>query len=125
MSTPTALKFAKSHEWVKEEGDSVVSIGISDHAQDNLGDITFVELPQVGATLEKGESFGVIESVKAASDLYAPVSGEVTEINGELDAAPEKINQSPYTEGWMLKIRMRDPGEIDSLLSPEEYEKLV
>lgn len=125
MSTPSGLKFAKSHEWVKEEGDSIVSIGISDHAQNSLGDITFVELPQVGASLQKDESFGVIESVKAASDLYAPVGGEVVEINNELDEAPEKVNDSPYEDGWMLKIRMSDPAELETLLSPEEYGKLV
>lgn len=125
MSTPSGIKFTKSHEWVRQEDDSVVAIGISDHAQDSLGDITFVELPQAGSALKKGESFGVIESVKAASDLYSPVSGEVVEINENLDAAPEKVNQSPYEEGWMLKIRISDPTELDALLPPEEYEKLI
>lgn len=125
MSTPSGIQFSKSHEWVRKDDDKTVVIGISDHAQDSLGDITFVELPQIGTALHKGDAFGVIESVKAASDLYAPVSGEVIEINENLDAAPEKVNQSPYEDGWMLKIRISDPTELDSLLSPEEYEKMV
>lgn len=122
MSTPSDLKFAKSHEWLKQGDDNVATVGISDHAQDSLGDITFVELPAVGDTFQKGETFGVVESVKAASDIYAPVSGEVVAVNEELNDAPEKINQSPYGDGWLIKIKVADPSEIDSLLTPADYE---
>ncbi len=122
MSTPSDLKFAKSHEWLKQGDDNVATVGISDHAQDSLGDITFVELPAVGDTFQKGETFGVVESVKAASDIYAPVSGEVVAVNEELNDAPEKINQSPYGDGWLIKIKIADPSEIDSLLTPADYE---
>ena len=122
MSTPSDLKFAKSHEWLKQGDDNVATVGITDYAQDSLGDITFVELPAVGDTFQKGETFGVVESVKAASDIYAPVSGEVVAVNEELNDAPEKINQSPYGDGWLIKIKIADPSEIDSLLTPADYE---
>ncbi len=125
MSTTSGLLYAKSHEWVRRDGDSPVTIGISDYAQNSLGDITFVELPKVGDQLTKGDPFGVVESVKAASDLYAPISGEVVEINGDLDQAPEKINQSPVEEGWLIRVKPSDPSEMESLLSEEDYAKSV
>lgn len=122
MKTPENLKFAKSHEWVRVEDDSTVTVGISDYAQNSLGDITFVELPAVGDTLQKGDSFGVVESVKAASDLYAPVAGEVIAVNEELDSAPEKVNQSSYEEGWLIKLSVSDPSQLDELLAPDAYD---
>ena len=121
MSVPQDLQYTRSHEWVRTEGDTA-TVGISDHAQDELGDVVFVELPDEGATFDAGESFGTVESVKAVSDLYAPVGGEVVEVNSSLEDAPEKINDDPYGEGWLVKLRIS--GEAD-LLSPEEYEKVV
>jgi glycine cleavage system H protein len=119
------LKFAKSHEWVRAEGDGTATVGISDHAQESLGDITFVDLPQVGATFKKGDTFGVVESVKAASDLYAPMSGEVVAVNQDLDGSPEKVNQSPYEDGWIIKIKVSNPTEADELMSREAYEQTL
>ena len=121
MSVPQDLQYTRSHEWVRTEGDTA-TVGISDHAQDELGDVVFVELPDEGATFDAGESFGTVESVKAVSDVYAPVGGEVVEVNSSLEDAPEKINDDPYGEGWLVKLRIS--GEAD-LLSPEEYEKVV
>ncbi len=121
MNIPEDLKYTKSHEWVRTEGDTA-TIGITDHAQDELGDVVFVELPEEGATFDAGESFGTVESVKAVSDLYTPVGGEVVEVNSTLEDAPEKINEDPYGEGWIVKLRTTDETE---LLSPEEYEKVV
>jgi len=125
MNLPDDVLYTKEHEWVRQEGDLVV-IGISDHAQGELGDIVFVELPDVGAQVKRSESFGVVESVKTASDLYAPVSGEVVAINDGLEAAPEKVNQEPYTGGWMIKVRPSSwSAEKDQLLSPADYRTLV
>jgi glycine cleavage system H protein len=122
--SPNELKYASSHEWVRVEGDVVV-VGITDHAQDALGDLVYVELPEVGDTLNAGDEAGVVESVKAASDVYAPVSGEVIAINEALGDAPEIINNDPYNDGWMYKIRMSDPAELDDLLSAENYDAEV
>ena len=121
MSVPEDLQYTKSHEWVRTEGDTA-TIGITDHAQEELGDVVFVELPEEGATIEAGDSFGTVESVKAVSDLYTPVGGEVVEVNSSLEDAPEKINEDPYGEGWIVKLRTSDEAD---LLSPEEYEKVV
>jgi glycine cleavage system H protein len=121
LSVPEDLQYTKSHEWVRTEGDTA-TIGITDHAQEELGDVVFVELPDEGDTFDAGESFGTVESVKAVSDLYAPVGGEVVEVNSALEDAPEKINEDPYGEGWMVKLRTSDEAD---LLSPEEYEKVV
>jgi glycine cleavage system H protein len=121
LNIPEDLQYTKSHEWVRIEGDTA-TIGITDHAQDELGDVVFVELPGEGDTFDAGESFGTVESVKAVSDVYAPVGGEVVEVNSSLEDAPEKINDDPYGEGWLVKLRTS--GEAD-LLSPEEYEKVV
>ena len=121
MAVPEDLQYTKSHEWVRAE-DGTVTIGITDHAQEELGDVVFVELPEVGDTMEAGDSFGTVESVKAVSDLYTPVGGEVIEANSSLEDAPEKINDDPYGEGWIVKLRTSEEAD---LLSPEEYEKLV
>ena len=121
MSVPEELQYTKSHEWVRTEGDTA-TIGITDHAQDELGDVVFVELPEEGDTFEAGDSFGTVESVKAVSDLYTPVGGEVVEVNEALDDSPEKINEDPYGDGWIVKLRVSDEGE---LLSASDYEQLL
>ena len=121
MNIPEDLQYTHSHEWVRIEGDTAI-IGITDHAQDELGDVVFAELPDEGATFDAGESFGTVESVKAVSDLYTPVGGEVVEVNSALEDAPENINEDPYGEGWIVKLRTTDRAD---LLSPEEYEKVV
>ena len=118
---PSDLKYAKSHEWVRRESDGTLVIGITDYAQNSLGDITYVQTPKVGSKLKAGDVFGVVESVKAASDLYAPVAGEVISINDALDQKPETVNQDPYEEGWMLKLRPDQPTSIDGLLDAEAY----
>jgi glycine cleavage system H protein len=122
---PADLKYAKSHEWLKVAADGTALVGITDYAQSSLGDITFVQVPKVGATLKAGEPFGVVESVKAASDVYSPVAGTVVEVNKALDANPEKVNQSPYADGWMLKLKLANPADAAKLLSPEDYGKLT
>src|SRR6185436_15434906 len=122
---PPDLRYAKSHEWLKLESDGTVTIGITDFAQDSLGDITYVQTPKIGAALKAGETFGVVESVKAASDLYAPIAGTVVAVNSALESAPETVNRAPYTEGWMLKLKPSDPSAIDKLLDAEAYGKLV
>jgi glycine cleavage system H protein len=118
-------KYAKSHEWLKLEADGTATVGITDYAQNSLGDITFVQVPKVDATFKAGESFGVVESVKAASDLYAPAGGSVIAVNAALDAAPEKVNQSPFDQGWMIRLKLANPAEADALLSAEDYAKLL
>lgn len=123
-SIPEDLHYTKDHEWLCLE-DNVATIGITDHAQDSLGDITFVELPEVGANFGAGEAFGVVESVKAASDLFMPVKGEVLEINEDLLDAPEQVNESPYENGWMIKIRMEGSHAIKDLLTPAAYKDIV
>ena len=120
-NAPESLRYTKEHEWVRVEEDGLLVIGITDHAQDSLGDITFVDLPQAGNRFGNGEVFGVVESVKAASDLFLPVIGEVVEVNDSLDASPEKVNTDPYGEGWMVKMKADDPASVDSLLSAGEY----
>jgi glycine cleavage system H protein len=120
MSYPNDRKYTKEHEWVSADG----SIGITDHAQESLGDIVFVDLPKVGAELTKGKPFGTVESVKAVSDVYAPVSGTVTETNEALATAPEQVNKDAHS-AWMIKIKIKEPSELDSLLSSADYEKFV
>lgn len=122
MKVLNGLFYSKDHEWVKVDGDKAY-VGITDFAQDSLGDIVFVELPEVGAELSKEDSFGVVESVKAASDLYIPISGKVTEVNEELIDSPENVNEDAY-KNWMIVVQMSDKSELDQLLKPEEYEKL-
>lgn len=124
MEFPEELKYTEEHEWVLVE-DGVATVGITDFAQDSLGDVVFVELPEVGAVLEAGKSFGVVESVKAVSDVYAPISGEVLEINEELQDTPELVNTSPYEDGWMIKIKLADAAEPDELMSADEYQEFV
>lgn len=124
LKTPAGLKYTKEHEWIKVEGNIGI-IGITDFAQDQLGDVVFVEVPAVGRTLKQGEQFGVVESVKTVSDLYSPVTGKVIEVNGELDGAPELVNQGPYEQGWMLKIELANPAEVEALLDAEAYEAFV
>ncbi len=123
MSFPSDFKYTKEHEWIKAEGNTA-TIGITHYAQDSLGDIVFVDLPQVGTEITAGKTFGSVESVKAVSDLYAPASGTVTEVNGELATAPEKINKDAHS-AWMLKLTLKNPGELNSLLSAADYEKFV
>ena len=118
---PGDLKFLSSHEWARIESDGTITIGISDHAQDLLGDIVFVELPEVGQTLDAESDAAIVESVKAASDVYSPISGEVKEVNSLLEDQPEIINSSPYEDGWFYKISPSDLGELENLLSPEDY----
>jgi glycine cleavage system H protein len=123
MPYPTDFKYTKEHEWIKTDGKNA-TIGITHYAQESLGDIVFVELPKVGSELTAGKTFGSVESVKAVSDLYAPASGTVTEVNGELATAPEKINQDAHS-AWLLKITLKNPGDLASLLSASDYEKFV
>ena len=124
MTTPDNLKYTKSHEWVKQEADGSVSVGITFHAQDMLGDVVFVDNPAVGRKVRQGEECGVIESVKAAADIYAPLSGEIVAVNGELAAAPEKINQDPYA-AWMFRIKPDNPAELAGLLDAAAYQKIA
>jgi glycine cleavage system H protein len=123
MSYPTDYKYTKEHEWIKADGKNA-AIGITHHAQESLGDIVFVELPKPGAEISAGKTFGSVESVKAVSDLYAPASGTVTEVNGELATAPEKINKDAHGS-WMIKLTLKDPNELNGLLSAADYEKFV
>ena len=120
MSVPNNLKYAKSHEWVRVEGETAV-VGISDHAQHELTDIVYVELPPVGDRVEAGKECAVVESVKAASDIYAPVTGDIVAVNEELTRTPELVNQDPYGKGWMFKVKLSDLAELDDLLSPIDY----
>ena len=124
MSIPNELKYTSDHEWVKMEGSDFV-IGITDHAQDSLGDVTFVELPDVGARFEDKAVFGVVESVKAASDLYMPVTGQVIEVNDSLNDSPENVNSDPYGDGWMIKVRPDQADSIGSLLDADAYSKEI
>ena len=121
---PEGLRYTKEHEWVKVEGGEAL-VGITDHAQSELGDVVFVELPQVGSTVTQSEPFGVVESVKAASDLYSPLGGEVVAVNDALTDQPELVNSSPYDQGWMIRVRLRDKGELDGLLDAAGYRSLI
>jgi len=123
MPYPTDYKYTKEHEWIKADGKGA-TIGITHHAQESLGDIVFVDLPKVGSEITSGKSFGSVESVKAVSDLYAPVSGSVTDLNPDLATAPEKINKDAHS-AWMIKIKLKNPAELNSLLSAADYEKFV
>jgi glycine cleavage system H protein len=121
---PADLKYDREHEWLRVEGDTAV-VGISDFAQDQLGEVVYVDLPSVGDEVVAGETFGEIESVKSVSELYAPVSGEVTEVNDDLDGAPETVNSDPYGAGWMIKLKMADATQVDQMMSAEDYESFV
>lgn len=124
MQYPENLKYSSEHEWALVEGD-VVTIGITDYAQGELGDVVFVELPEPGEELAQGDIFGTIEAVKAVSDLYSPVSGEVVEINDGLEENPEAVNKDPYGEGWMIKIKLSNAGELDALMDADEYQETL
>ena len=121
---PADLKYAKSHEWVRVEGDTAI-VGITDHAQDQLGDMVYVELPEVGSQYAAGDACAVVESVKAASDVYAPVSGEVVEVNEALADSPELVNQDAYGDGWIMRLRLSDPAELDGLMDADGYAAYV
>ena len=124
MEFSTAVKYAKNHEWIKQDGSEYV-IGVSDFAQDELGDIVFVELPEVGEHFAAGKAFGVVESVKTASDVYLPVAGTVTAVNEDLRDNPELINDSPFDKGWIIRIKVDDPAELDTLMDVEAYKQMV
>ncbi len=121
---PENLRYTKDHEWIRVDGD-VATVGITDHAQEELGDIVYVELPKTGARLEQASSFGSVESVKAVSDIYAPVSGEVTGINAALADAPEKVNEDPYGEGWLIQLKLSSPAQLDGLMTPAQYTEYI
>lgn len=125
MQFPENLKYTKEHEWVRVENDSIGVVGITDYAQSELGDIVYVELPQIGKQIKQLEPFGTIEAVKAVSDLFSPLSGEVIEVNEKLKDSPDLINKDPYGEGWIIKIRISDLSELNNLLSAEDYKKLI
>lgn len=120
MSIPADLRFSTSHEWVRLEGD-IATVGISDHAQEELTDVVFVELPIIGRNVDGGDPTAVVESVKAASDIYAPVAGEVIEANGDVEADPSLVNTDPYGKGWIFKLKVKNPAEVESMLTPEAY----
>lgn len=124
MEAPAGLKYSKEHEWVTAD-ESVAIVGITDHAQEQLGEIVFVELPAVGDKVSKDDPFGVIESVKAVSDIYAPVSGSVVAVNEDLAGSPETVNEDPYGDGWLIKVKVSDPTDYDDLMDSEEYEAMV
>ncbi|MCG8671381.1 MAG: glycine cleavage system protein GcvH [Pseudomonadales bacterium] len=122
---PSELRYLSSHEWLRVEDDGTAVVGITDHAQDAMGDLVFVETPEVGSSVSATEEAGVVESVKAASDIYAPVSGEIVAINEALEDAPETVNQDPYGDGWMFRIKMSDPSEVEQTLSADDYKALI
>ena len=125
MKYPDDYKYSKDHEWLKADEDGFALVGITDHAQSQLGDVVFVELPEVGAEFEKGDVFGVVESVKAVVDCYMPVSGEIVAINESLESEVEQVNMDPHGKGWMIKIRMSDPSELDDLMDAAAYESFL
>ncbi|WP_339878993.1 glycine cleavage system protein GcvH [Pseudidiomarina gelatinasegens] len=122
---PKELKYASTHEWVRNDGDGIFTVGITEHAQDLLGDMVFVELPDVGANVAAGDDVAVAESVKAASDIYAPIAGEIVEVNEDLEDAPETVNNDPFGDGWLFKIKAEDPTEVESLLDAEGYQAVI
>lgn len=125
MNIPSDLKYTREHEWVKDNGDGTVTVGVTDFAQGELGDIVFVELDEEGTEFDKDDTFGTVEAVKTVSDLFAPVGGEIAEINEKLEDDPELVNEDPYGEGWMIKIKISDASQLDDLLSAEEYKAVV
>jgi glycine cleavage system H protein len=125
MNLPEKLKYTKEHEWIRSNDDGTATVGITDFAQSELGDIVFVELEPEGSDFDKDEVFGTVEAVKTVSELFSPVSGEIIEINSELEDDPELVNTDPYGKGWMVKFKLSDPSELDSLLNHEEYQKII
>jgi glycine cleavage system H protein len=124
MEAPPGLRYSKEHEWVAAE-ESVATVGITDHAQEQLGEIVYIELPSIGEKVSKDDPFGVVESVKAVSDIYAPVSGTVLEVNEDLAESPEVVNQDPYGDGWLIKVRVSDPADLDDLMDNDQYEQMI
>lgn len=124
-NTPEELRYTKSHEWVRMRDDGTADVGITDHAQEQLGDLVFVDLPETGNTVSAGDDCAVVESVKAASDVYAPVAGEIVAVNESLADSPETVNGSPYEDGWLFRIRPADPGEVDALMDADAYRELA
>ena len=122
---PAELKYAETHEWVSLEDDGTVVVGITDHAQDALGDIVYVELPEVGASADSGGEVAVVESVKAASDIYSPVSGEIVDINSALEDQPETVNQSPYGDGWLFRVKLAEPEDVQNLMDADAYKAMI
>jgi glycine cleavage system H protein len=122
---PAELKYAETHEWVRQEDDGTVVVGITDHAQDALGDIVYVELPEVGTSADSGGEVAVVESVKAASDIYSPVSGEIIDINSALEDQPETVNQSPYGDGWLFRVKLAEPEDIQNLMDADAYKAMI
>lgn len=125
MNFPEELKYTKEHEWIRDNNDGTATVGVTDFAQSELGDIVFVELEPEGSEFDQDEVFGTVEAVKTVSELFSPVSGEIVEINSELEEDPELVNTDPYGQGWMVKIKLSNPSELDTLLTQEEYQKLV
>ena len=125
MSTPSDLKYTKEHEWIKDNGDGTATIGITEFAQGELGDIVFVELEEAGFEFSKDDTFGTVEAVKTVSELFAPIDGEVVEINEELEDNPEVVNDDPYGDGWMIKIKINDPSQMEGLLTADQYEDIT
>lgn len=124
MNIPTDLKYTSEHEWIRVEGEEIV-VGVTDFAQGELGDVVFLEIETEGETLSKGDTFGTIEAVKTVSDLYMPVDGEVVAVNGDLEDTPDLVNSDPFGKGWMVRIKMSEPSQLDELLSPEAYKELI
>jgi len=124
MEAPPGLKYSKEHEWVAAE-ETVATIGITDHAQEQLGEIVYIELPSIGEKVSKDGPFGVVESVKAVSDIYAPVSGTILDVNEDLAESPEAVNEDPYGDGWLIKVRVSDPADLDDLMDNDEYEQMI
>ncbi len=125
MSIPADLKYTREHEWIKDNGDGTITVGITDFAQGELGDIVFVELEPEGSEFDKEDTFGTVEAVKTVSDLYAPVDGKIIEVNEQLEDEPELVNEDPYAGGWMIKIKLTDASQLDDLLTAEEYEEVI
>lgn len=125
MNLPKELRYTEEHEWVKTESDNKVRVGITDFAQSELGDIVFVELPEVGTKIDAGQPFGSVESVKTVSELYAPVSGTVVEVNGSLEESPENVNEAPYEDGWMIVVELENEAQLDELLTDEQYKESI
>ena len=121
---PSDIRYTKEHEWVRLDGD-IATVGITDHAQEQLGEIVYIELPSIGEKVSKDDPFGVVESVKAVSDIYAPVSGTVLEVNEDLAESPEVVNQDPYGDGWLIKVRVSDPADLDDLMDNDQYEQMI
>ena len=125
MSSPADLRYTEEHEWARAEADGVITVGITNHAQDALGDVVYVELPEVGESVARGDRFGVVESVKTVSDLYSPCAGEVVAVNDALDASPDLVNSSPYEGGWIIRIKLSDSSELDGLMDATAYDAFV